>query len=136
MMAVVSEDPDPPQHAGILWPVISGLLATDPADRLSPAAAEQMLRQVAETGGARVTAPLPRPDPPPGPDPSASPAGASRREPPGNLERAERTRALHTGASMVQETAVGSPGLAEPPAPPEPLRPHGGSHPPTGPIGI
>src|SRR5689334_3735844 len=136
MMAVVSEDPDPPQHAGILWPVIRGLLATDPSDRLSPAAAEQMLRQVAESGAARVTAPLTGADPLPAPGPGASPAGAGRGEPAGILERAERTRDLHPGASMVQETAAGSPGLAEPPAPPDRLRPHGGSHPPTGPMRV
>ena len=39
LMAVVSEDPDPPRRAGILWPVISGLMTADPSDRLSAAAA-------------------------------------------------------------------------------------------------
>ena len=52
LMAVVSEDPDPPRRAGIMWPVISGLLEADPSRRLSSAAAEQMLRQVAESGTA------------------------------------------------------------------------------------
>ena len=47
LMAVVSEDPDPPRRAGALWPVISGLLAADPSRRLSSDAAERMLRQVA-----------------------------------------------------------------------------------------
>ena len=113
LMAVVSEDPDPPRHAGILWPVISGLLAADPSSRMSSAAAGQILRQVAESGAARVTAPLPATDPAsvPGPD------GAGRGEPAGTLERAERTRALHPNAALVQETPT------RPSAPPVPSVP-------------
>lgn len=122
LMAVVSEDPDPPRRAGILWPVISGLLTADPSGRLSPASAERMLRQVAESGAARVTSPLPRKGRLTGP----GRAGASSGEPAGILERAERTRALHPGTGPVREPTSEAPGLAEPP---EPLVPRGGAAP-------
>lgn len=125
LMAVVSEDPDPPRRAGILWPVISGLMAADPSDRLSPAAAGRMLRQVAESGAAPVTAPLPGAGQLTGP----GPARAGRGKPAGALERAERTRVLHPGASMVPATSNWWPWPAEPP---EPLQPHGPAPAPTG----
>jgi len=47
LTAVVNEDPDPPRRCGALWPVISGLLARDPAHRLTVAAAREMLGRVA-----------------------------------------------------------------------------------------
>jgi serine/threonine protein kinase len=59
LTAVVADEPDPAYHAGPLWPVISGLLRKDPAERLGAAEAEQMLRRVAADGGA-VAAPLPQ----------------------------------------------------------------------------
>jgi eukaryotic-like serine/threonine-protein kinase len=126
LMAVVSEDPDPPRHAGILWPVIKGLLAADPSDRLNPAAAGRMLRQVAESGAARVTAPLPGASQLTG----HRPAGAGPGKPAGALERAERTRVLHPSASMAPATANWWPWPAEPP---EPLQPQAGRPAPTGP---
>lgn len=129
LMAVVSEDPDPPRRAGILWPVIGGLLAADPSGRLSPAAAGRMLRQVAESGAARVTAPLPGAGQLAGP----GPAGAGRGKPAGTLERAERTRVLHPSASMVPATPDWWPWPADPP---EPLQPHGGAPAPTGLVGV
>ena len=51
LTAVVTGEPDPATHAGVLWPVISGLLRRDPDQRLDAADAEQMLRRVA--AGAR-----------------------------------------------------------------------------------
>ncbi len=48
LTAVVSDEPDPPARAGPLWPVISGLLRKDPAERLGASQAEVLLRDVAD----------------------------------------------------------------------------------------
>jgi serine/threonine protein kinase len=55
LTAVVSAEPDPPECAGPLWPVISGLLRKDPAERLGAAEAERMLRRIAGQGLASAT---------------------------------------------------------------------------------
>jgi serine/threonine protein kinase len=47
LTAVVADEPDPPVHAGPLWPVISGLLRKDPDQRLGVNETELMLRRVA-----------------------------------------------------------------------------------------
>ncbi|HEX9528230.1 MAG TPA: serine/threonine-protein kinase, partial [Streptosporangiaceae bacterium] len=47
LTAVVADEPDPPVHAGPLWPVIDGLLRKDPGTRLDAAEAEQMLHRIA-----------------------------------------------------------------------------------------
>lgn len=44
MHAVLNDDPAPAQHAGVLGPVIDGLLAKEPVHRLSYAEATRMLR--------------------------------------------------------------------------------------------
>ncbi|MDQ2815426.1 MAG: serine/threonine protein kinase, partial [Actinomycetota bacterium] len=59
LTAVVADEPDPPVHAGPLWPVISGLLNKDPEVRLGPAETELMLSRVAEGRDAVSTAPWP-----------------------------------------------------------------------------
>ncbi|MEU6825336.1 protein kinase [Streptomyces atriruber] len=48
MQAVVTEEPAPPQHAGVLAPVISALLRKDPETRPTAEEAEQMLAEAAE----------------------------------------------------------------------------------------
>jgi serine/threonine protein kinase len=49
LTAAVAEEAEPARHAGpLLWPVISGLLRKDPAERLDAAAAERMLRRAAD----------------------------------------------------------------------------------------
>jgi serine/threonine protein kinase len=58
LTAVVSEEPEPPMHAGPLEPVINGLLRKDPGTRLGAADAERMLQDVLEQDAAAVrTAP-------------------------------------------------------------------------------
>jgi serine/threonine protein kinase len=59
LTAVVTGEPDPATHAGILWPVISGLLRRDPDKRLDAAEAERMLRRVAAGARAVPTAAAP-----------------------------------------------------------------------------
>ncbi|WP_433230422.1 protein kinase domain-containing protein [Actinomadura formosensis] len=67
MAAVLSDDPDPLQHAGPLTPVLHGLLRKDPAQRMGPEEAGRLLRRVAH--GA------PRPPRTPGaPQPVLAPA--------------------------------------------------------------
>ena len=51
LTAVVIDEPEEAVHAGLLWPVISGLLRKDPDERLDAAEAEQMLREVADGNG-------------------------------------------------------------------------------------
>jgi serine/threonine protein kinase len=134
LMAVVSEDPDPPRRAGIMWPVISGLLTTDQSRRLSSAAAEQMLQQVAESGAAPVTAPMPVTDQFTDPDVTRTGRGRS----PHSLKGAERTRAFHRRTSPVPELpseafqpseSSGPSESPQPLGPPEPLQPYAPAEP-------
>ncbi|MFI6877402.1 protein kinase [Streptomyces sp. NPDC050400] len=48
MQAVVTEEPEAPEHAGVMGPVISALLSKDPAARPSADEAEVMLAEAAE----------------------------------------------------------------------------------------
>jgi eukaryotic-like serine/threonine-protein kinase len=122
LMAVVSEDPDPPSRAGIMWPVISGLLEADQSRRLTSAAAEQMLRQVAESGTVPVTTPMPMADQLT--DPGMT--GADRETSPATLKRAERTRAFHPRPGLAPEAPSEA---RQPPGPPNPRRPHAPAEP-------
>lgn len=47
LAAVLTSRPDPPAHAGLLWPVIKGMLAKDPGQRLSADRAAPLLAAVA-----------------------------------------------------------------------------------------
>ena len=89
LMAVVNEDPDPPSRAGVLWPVIRGLLDHVPSRRLDPDETERMLRQVAEAAARPNTAPFPAVPPA---DDGAAAVGRTRAG--SNLESAEHTRTL------------------------------------------
>ncbi|GAA4600409.1 hypothetical protein BJY16_003507 [Actinoplanes octamycinicus] len=47
LRALAAGPPDPPRRAGPLTPLLAGLMRHDPAARLDPAAAEELLRQAA-----------------------------------------------------------------------------------------
>src|SRR5690606_19464056 len=99
MHAVLTDEPDPPKHAGPLRPVIDGLLAKEPVQRLTYEETERLLRQTIAAADPpdenptvrtrrmpRVTAPVeddtptdpnlvpvPRQAPPPAPKPVSRP---------------------------------------------------------------
>ena len=60
LAAVVMDEPDPPQRAGPLRPVIDGLLVKDPAHRLDADRTRSMLQRVLRGRPAGGTVPLPR----------------------------------------------------------------------------
>jgi eukaryotic-like serine/threonine-protein kinase len=81
--AAVTDDPAAAVRAGPLWPVISGLLRTDPNERLDAAQTEGMLRDALdsaasapETLAPEAPAPAPPADPAPHPRRSSRLAGA------------------------------------------------------------
>ncbi len=77
LTALAAEEPDPPQRAGALRPVLDGLLRTDPQARTDVAETRRRLREVAgepETP-AEADPPVPaqrRPDPPAATEPAAA----------------------------------------------------------------
>ncbi|GHA37115.1 protein kinase [Streptomyces spiroverticillatus] len=86
LRAVVDEELPPPTRAGALRPVIEGLLRKDPAERMTGAEADRMLRIVAAGGTATVAGGVhssptvtgstpyrPEPTPPPRPVPAPVP---------------------------------------------------------------
>jgi tRNA A-37 threonylcarbamoyl transferase component Bud32 len=61
LMALATEDPDPPMRAGMLGPVLMGLLRQDPRDRLSAAEVERRLRMIISSTPSPVQARVPSP---------------------------------------------------------------------------
>jgi tRNA A-37 threonylcarbamoyl transferase component Bud32 len=109
LTSVVADEPEPALNAGRLWPVISRLLVKDPSERLGPAEAEQMLRQVAGGSGPRHRrlGPWRRAR-----QPAGSPAGQAAGAP------APVTREPSAEAPA-RPGAAGSPPAGRPPAEPE-----------------
>ena len=61
LMALATEPPDPPVQAGMLAPVLTGLLRHEPAVRLTATEVERRLRMIVAAGsGGTVTVPSPR----------------------------------------------------------------------------
>lgn len=125
LAAVVTDRPDQPRLAGPLWPVIEGLLRKEPQDRISPAEADRMLRDIAATGedrarptpfvpselpdaaGGERTSVLPAYSPPAGPTPSTEPS-----EPTGSTESlgstgSRRSKLLAIGIALLVLTGLG-----------------------------
>ncbi|MER8044123.1 serine/threonine-protein kinase [Streptomyces sp. NPDC094032] len=148
LRAVVDEEPEPPEHAGPLAPVIEGLLRKDPERRMSAREAEERLRAIGAGGGpgagatrAETYGPFPAPLPgdsgggggglgsggpggphgPSGPGTTPMPLPGGPESGPGNGERRRGRTALVAGIAAL--LLVGG-GLAyallrhEPPTPP------------------
>ena len=120
LTAVVSEEPEPPLHAGPLEPVISGLLRKDPGARLDAADAERMLHDVLEQDTAVRTAPMTGPTLPFGPaadvGPSADIGPAADWEPAAASEPAPSAPEADT-ESLPPVAAAGAPAAMVPPEP-------------------
>jgi len=141
LAAVVMDEPDPPQRAGPLRPVIDGLLVKDPAHRLDADRTRSMLQRVLRGRPAGGTVPLPRHPsddrpPPSAPEPAAEPPvvipmgptrpwpadGAADAEPPGAADRTtpstpvagEPTAATADGTADTAAAAVTAPAGTEP----------------------
>jgi hypothetical protein len=61
LTALASEEPDPPRRAGLLRPVLTGLLRKDPSVRINAAETERRLRRAAAGGRLADRLRLPRP---------------------------------------------------------------------------
>jgi eukaryotic-like serine/threonine-protein kinase len=123
LTAVVSEEPEPPLHAGPLEPVINGLLRKDPGTRLGAADAERMLQEVLEQDIAPVrTAPRTGPVLASGAMPASEPAPA---EPEAGTKSLPPVAAAHAPVVVVppEQAAAGVPDAAGPPdGPAAPVR--------------
>ena len=115
LTAVVSEEPEPPLHAGPLEPVINGLLRKDPGTRLGAADAERMLQEVLEQDSGPVrTAPMTGPMLAVGPAPASEPAPSG---PEADTESLPPVAAPHAPVVAVppEPAAAGVPDAAGPP---------------------
>ena len=102
LAALVMDDPDAPDRAGPLWPLIRGLLQRDPAERPHAEAVADTLRAVADG----VEPPPYEPPPPsvPAPRPPLDDAPEEVLEPPAPEEPEPEV-----GTVSVQETTTASP---------------------------
>jgi len=132
LTAVVSEEPEPPLHAGPLEPVINGLLRKDPGTRLGAADTERMLQDVLAQDTAAVPAgPMIGPVLALGPAADIGPAPTSGPAPFGpeaDTESLPPVAAASAPAVMIppEPAAAGVPGAAGPrnkPAAPVPQGP-------------
>jgi eukaryotic-like serine/threonine-protein kinase len=130
LTAVVSEEPEPPQLAGPLAPVIDGLLRKDPGTRLGATDAERMLRDVLDQDTAVRTAPMIGPTVALGPAADIGPAPASEpapSAPEADTESFPPVAAAQAPAAAAVPDAAGSPDRAAAPVPhgPPPVRRRG-----------
>ena len=126
LTAIVSAEPDPPQRAGPLWPVISGLLRKDPAERLNAVEAGHMLRRIADESLASATR-LDEPTSPLAEDIPATLGGAAGHRDSQALESSTQPQLLTASVSRAdrEPSLIPDPAVRpdDHPGPPPPL-PH------------
>jgi tRNA A-37 threonylcarbamoyl transferase component Bud32 len=130
LTAVVSEEPEPPLHAGQLEPVIGGLLRKNPGARLGAADAERMLHDVLEQDTAVRTASMPGPTLALGPAADTGPAPAQApapSAPEADTESLPPVAAAHAPAAVVppEPAAAAVPDATGPADEPAAPVPHG-----------
>ncbi|MGX9918487.1 serine/threonine-protein kinase [Streptomyces sp. NPDC002248] len=117
LTAVMTEQVEPPAHAGPLTPVILGLLVKDPAQRLDDARARAMLQEVIAAPEAKpldATRVVPLP-PAPAEDTSQTTGWSTPRT--GGFARSSRPGAPAAGAARTGGGTTGTPAAGSPSAP-------------------
>ncbi|GAA2384652.1 serine/threonine-protein kinase [Nonomuraea africana] len=120
MMAVLNDDPEPPKRAGALKPVLAGLLAKEPDERLGFDETARLLRRAAAESGnetVRVTRPAPvidvddtptDPSLPAIASPVPSPAPSSPPPPPPTVAKERAEEMVETGMRLPDATTPGA----------------------------
>ncbi|MFG2818886.1 serine/threonine-protein kinase [Kitasatospora sp. NPDC048365] len=101
LTAVMTEELETPANAGPLAPVIEGLLAKDPAERLDAAATRAMLKRIVADGAARAEATTQQAVP----APVAAAAGAAAS---GSAAKAKADGAAKAGAEQASRAPQGA----------------------------
>ncbi|GAB2822304.1 hypothetical protein GCM10027176_28420 [Actinoallomurus bryophytorum] len=111
LAALVMDDPDAPERAGPLWPLIRGLLQRDPAERPAVESLASTLREVAD-GSAEAT------DASPDTHTQAEPAEAAVRPAVRKSRKTRKAEARRRAAERPAAAEVGPPAVEEgrPPA--------------------
>ena len=107
LTAIVADEPDAPELAGPLWPVINGLLQKNPQERLDAGETEYLLRGLCDSQAAATTPGLAEAAGGAGFDFGASAAPAAGGEPTAGLARAGP-------GSRTPTPAYGTPGYGTP----------------------
>ncbi|MGE9692645.1 serine/threonine-protein kinase [Streptomyces sp. NRRL F-5630] len=117
LTAVMTEQVEPPAHAGPLTPVILGLLAKDPTQRLDDARARAMLQEVIAAPEAKpldATSVVPLPSAPAAETSRATGWSTPRT---GGFARSSRTGSPAAGAARTGGGTTGTPATGTPAAP-------------------
>ncbi len=128
LLSVATEEPDPPQRAGPLTPILQGLLRRDPASRLNTDDAGRLLRAVAAGSGGGIPPDLPppatRPDLASGARTRVLPLPGHASGPPSTVTSAVPPATRTSAVPPATRTSAGPPDTRTPAVPP------GASHPP------
>jgi len=125
LMALATDEPDPPVRAGPLAPVLTGLLRREPAERLTSEEVGERLRAIAAPQPVRVVVPSPRrplddepaaavaaPAPAPAPAPVKEAHPSAPLNPPQRQPVRSRSRSRLAVAGVVTVALLGGAGVA------------------------